>query len=113
MVQVENQNTFGGASSTLFDPIMLEAGLFVVGATWRIDSRFAVEVVGPGENGPNELLVNTLGFYTGARVMRAESGAYQIQIVASDEWEIFAEPPTSTEGVGPPPPHEGTGDLAL
>ena len=110
---MEKAATFRGTGDQLLDPITVHTGLLVLGATARGDAHFAVEVRGPDENGPRELLVNTLGFYAGGRVMPVKAGSYRIQIESSGEWELFVEQPVAQDAMAPPIERDGTGDLAL
>ena len=109
---MEQDGIIRGNGDHVTEPISLDPGLLVVGATHRGDGHFAVEVLGP-EGDPRELIVNTLGFYAGGRVLPVRSGSHQIQIAASGEWELLLEQPVADGAMAPPITREGAGDLVL
>ena len=109
---MEQDGIIRGTGDHVTEPTDLRSGLFVVGATHRGDGHFAVEVVGPGGSS-RELIVNTIGFYAGGRVIPVGSGSHQIRIVASGEWELLLEQPDADGAVAPPITREGAGDLVL
>ena len=109
---MEQDGITRGNGNHVTEPTSLRSGLLVVGATHRGDGHFAVEVVGSGGDF-RELVVNTIGFYVGGRVMPVRSVSHQIQIIASGEWELLLEQPDADGAVAPPITREGAGDLVL
>ncbi|WP_049896561.1 hypothetical protein [Natrialba chahannaoensis] len=88
--------TFSDAGSTVTDEFELEDGVTIVESVHDGDSNFIVDLV-PTTGNRAELLVNTIGAYTGATGLIAAAGQYLLDVDADGSWEIEIQQPQATD----------------
>lgn len=104
------QRKLVGTGDALSEPIELAAGVLMVGGAHKGERNFIVQLRGPSD----DLLINTVGPYTGVRLIPVKAGPHQFQVESSAPWTLLYEQPSPTATASPLPITQAmTGDAPL
>jgi len=111
--QGSNSTTIKGNGDSVSAPITFKTGLLMVGGAFKGTSNFIVQVMGERE-GSDSVPINSIGTYSGVRLVPIEAGRYRLSVKADQPWVVMYEQPDPAK-VGDPLPisHKMKGDSVM
>jgi hypothetical protein len=70
---------------------------------------FALELLGQHRLGIGDILVNTVGAYSGTRAIGVQAGTYHFNVAADGPWSVTITQPRNVPAVKAPHTYSGTG----